>query len=255
MTIDSAPPLRPGLEGVRRYMKPSILTGRTDVVMVNPWLAPVVWEGTFNPVLLDSLYKAQNISIAAAVFAVGKYIMFLKNFLKTAEQHFFVGFKVHIYVFTDQSEKVPQIKMAARRQLVFRDELCQSCFVVTKQNSSFSCRSSRSRFPYERRPESTAYLALGDGDFYYFGRAFGGLLQEVHLLVKTCRSNFEADAKEGIEAACQEESHLNRYMWINKPSKVLSPEYMWQDIHIRPEIQTIRLLEVVKNYTEIRLSV
>lgn len=45
---------------------------RTDVVTVTPWLAPIVWEGTFNPVLLDSIYKPQNISIAATVFAVGK---------------------------------------------------------------------------------------------------------------------------------------------------------------------------------------
>ena len=46
---------------------------RTDVVTVTPWLAPVVWEGTFNPVLLDSIYKEMNISIAVTVVAVGKY--------------------------------------------------------------------------------------------------------------------------------------------------------------------------------------
>lgn len=45
---------------------------RTDVVTVAPWLAPVVWEGTFNPVLLDSIYKPKNITVAATVFAVGK---------------------------------------------------------------------------------------------------------------------------------------------------------------------------------------
>lgn len=42
------------------------------MVTVTPWLAPVVWEGTFNPVLLDSIYKLQNITVAATVFAVGK---------------------------------------------------------------------------------------------------------------------------------------------------------------------------------------
>lgn len=71
-------------------------------------------------------------------------------------------------------------------------------------------RDERSRFPYEQRPRSRAYVAPGEGDFYYCGGAFGGVLEEVHLLAKTCRSNFEADAKEGIEAAWQEESHLNR---------------------------------------------
>lgn len=68
----------------------------------------------------------------------------------------------------------------------------------------------RSRFPYERRPASRAYVAPGEGDFYYCGGAFGGVLVEVHRLAQTCRKNFEDDAKEGIEAAWQEESHLNR---------------------------------------------
>lgn len=68
----------------------------------------------------------------------------------------------------------------------------------------------RSKFPYERRAQSRAYIAVGEGDFYYCGGAFGGSLDEVRLLVKTCRSNFEADTAEGIEASWQEESHLNR---------------------------------------------
>ncbi|XP_059203078.1 globoside alpha-1,3-N-acetylgalactosaminyltransferase 1-like isoform X2 [Centropristis striata] len=284
-----------------QYKQPSIIHGRGDVVTVTPWLSPVVWEGTFNAVLLDSIYRPKNISIAATVFAVGKYIKFLKDFLETAEQHFFVGFKVHVYVFTDRPDEVPRVRMAAGRQLTVRPvpssqrwqeisarrmELIQ--LLIEEQprraNSYIFCldvdskfhgrwgteslgglvavihpgyyRDDRSRFPYERRPASRAHLAAGEGDFYYCGGAFGGLLQEVHQLAKTCRANFEDDAKEGIEAAWQEESHLNRYMWINKPSKVLSPEYLWQDFKSRnPEIQIIRFSGVIKNYAEIRPNV
>ncbi|KAG8006598.1 Globoside alpha-1, partial [Nibea albiflora] len=274
---------------------------RNDVVTVTPWLAPVVWEGTFNPVLLDSIYKLQNITVAATVFAVGKYVKFLKDFLQTAEQHFFVGFKVHIYVFTDQPDGMPQIEMAADRQLTVvpvpsskrwqeisarRMELIQKLIDEKLRNNSdyIFCldvdskfhgrwgteslgglvavihpgyyRNNRSVFPYERRPKSRAYIATGEGDFYYCGGAFGGLLQEVHQLAKTCHANFEADAKEGTEAAWQEESHLNRYMWINKPSKVLSPEYLWQDFKARdPEVHIIRFSGVVKNYADIRPNV
>lgn len=281
-----------------RYKQPSILQGRTDVVTVTPWLAPVVWEGTFDPGLLDSIYRPKNITVAATVFAIGKYIMFLRNFLETAEQHFFVGFRVHVYVFTDRPNEVPQVKMAAGRQLTVmsvpssnrwqeisarRMELIQTLIEKELQphtdyifcldvDSKFHgrwgteslgglvavihpgyYRDERSRFPYERRPASRAYVAPGEGDFYYCGGAFGGLLQEVHLLTKTCRHNFEADAIVGIEAAWQEESHLNRYMWINKPSKVLSPEYLWQDFKSRnPEVQIIRFSGVVKNYADIR---
>lgn len=45
---------------------------RTDVMTITPWLAPVIWEGTFNPVLLDNIYRPHNITVAATVFAVGK---------------------------------------------------------------------------------------------------------------------------------------------------------------------------------------
>lgn len=281
-----------------RYKQPSIVQGRTDVVTVTPWLAPVVWEGTFDPMLLDTIYKSANISIAATVFAVGKYIMFLKDFLQTAEQHFFVGFRVHVYVFTDRPQDVPKVQMAAGRQVTVRSvpasnrwqeisarrmELIQLLIEEELRGSSdfIFCldvdskfhgrwgteslgglvavihpgyyRDERSRFPYERRPASRAYIAPGEGDFYYCGGAFGGLVQEVHQLAKTCRENFEADAKDGIEAAWQEESHLNRYMWINKPSKVLSPEYLWQDFKSRnPEVHIIRFSGVVKNYADIR---
>lgn len=48
--------------------------------------------------------------------------MFLKNFLETAEQHFFVGFNVHVYVFTDRPKEVPQVKMAAGRQVIIITE-------------------------------------------------------------------------------------------------------------------------------------
>uniref|UniRef100_A0A671V6G9 Globoside alpha-1,3-N-acetylgalactosaminyltransferase 1, like 4 n=1 Tax=Sparus aurata TaxID=8175 RepID=A0A671V6G9_SPAAU len=229
---------------------------RSDVVSVTPWLAPVVWEGTFNPVLLDSIYEPQNISVAVTVFAVGKYIMFLKNFLETAEQHFFIGFNVHVYVFTDRTKDVPQVKMAAGRQLTVRsvpsskrwqeisarrmeliqllieEELHHTDYIFCLDvDSKFHGRwgseslgglvavihpgyykDDRSRFPYERRPESRAYLAPGEGDFYYCG---GG-----------------------------------------SPEQVLSPEYLWQDFKSRePEIHIIRFSGVVKNYADIRPNV
>uniref|UniRef100_A0A1A7XQ86 Globoside alpha-1,3-N-acetylgalactosaminyltransferase 1 n=3 Tax=Iconisemion striatum TaxID=60296 RepID=A0A1A7XQ86_9TELE len=281
-----------------KYSQPSITQGRTDVVSVTPWLAPIVWEETFNEKLLDSIYQKKNISVVATVFAVGKYIMFLKDFLETSEQFFFVGFRVSIYVFTDRPKEVPQVKMAEGRQLNIlpvtssnrwqeisarRMELVQQLIeekLINKADYIFCLdvdskfhgrwgteslgglvavihpgyyRDDRSRFPYERRPISRAFVAPGEGDFYYCGGAFGGLIQEVHQLAKTCRKNFEDDAKEGIEAAWQEESHLNRYMWTNKPSKILSPEYLWQDFKPRnPEIKIVRFSGVVKNYAAIR---
>ena len=282
--------------------KPSILSPlRTDIVSVTPWQAPIVWERTFDPVLLDAMYESRPPTIAVTVFAVGKYTRFLRDFLETAERHFFArgAAKVTLYVFTDRPSEVPSVVMGAGRELVVKtvpamnrwqeitagrmkyiQDLIETelqghadyifCFDVDdKFHGRWGTETlgklvaalhpwfyteERGRFTYERSPASTAYMGPNEGDFYYGGAFFGGELPFVHRLVSTCRHNFDLDAVMGIEAEWQEESHVNKYLWINKPSKVLSPEYLWSDFHSgRPsEIRVIRFSSVIKDYAEIR---
>ncbi|KAL0185766.1 hypothetical protein M9458_017436, partial [Cirrhinus mrigala] len=111
----------------------------------------------------------------------------------------------------------------------------------------------RNQFTYERRPESLAYIPAVEGDYYYAGAAFGGSLEDVHHLTKTCREHLNIDAANSIEAVWQEESHLNKYFLLNKPSKLLSPEYMWRGINEgAAQIKKIRFANVPKNYAEVR---
>lgn len=42
----------------------------------------------------------------------------------------------------------------------------------------------RDKFPYERRPKSTAYIPFGEGDYYYTAAVWGGYLEEMYKLVK-----------------------------------------------------------------------
>ncbi|XP_051975348.1 globoside alpha-1,3-N-acetylgalactosaminyltransferase 1-like [Xyrauchen texanus] len=251
--------------------QPSVLVGRTDVVSVTPWLAPTIWEGTFSPTLMDSLYNQQNITIATTVFALGKYTHFLKDFLESAEQHYFVGFRVHYYLFTDQPEMVPEVKLGDQHRLTVREvpsldrwqdismgrmgileKLIKSeltdeinyvfCLDVdTKFYGRWGVETlgrlvavrhpwfydhPRYRFAYERNAESQAFISFDEGDYYYTSSAFGGFLDEVHELTKTCREQQSIDAANSIETIWQDESHLNKYFFSNKPSKLLSPEYL-----------------------------
>ncbi|KPP58250.1 Globoside alpha-1,3-N-acetylgalactosaminyltransferase 1-like [Scleropages formosus] len=284
-----------GQEGFENWLR------RSDVVTVTPWLAPIVWEGTFDPLLIDAIYRPMNFSIAATVFAVGKYIRFLKDFLETAEEHFMVGFKVHYHIFTDQPDEVPQVSMGDGRNIsvhhiaklnrwqdisssrmriiqnlieeqVHREADYIFCLDVdTKFHFRWGAEAldqlvaqihpwfydmSRNQFTYERRPISTAYIPQDKGDFYYIGAMFGGMVEDVHRLVQTCCRNLEADSANGIEAAWQEESHLNWYLLYNKPSKVLSPEYLWHDQRGRTEVmKVIRLSQIIKNNAEVRENV
>ncbi|XP_073713102.1 histo-blood group ABO system transferase-like [Misgurnus anguillicaudatus] len=280
------------------YKQPSVLNGRADVVYVTPWLAPIVWEGTFDPTLIDSIYKQQNITIATTVFALGKYIRFLKDFLESAEQHYFVGFPVHYYVFTDQPEAIPDVKFGEERQLKvqtvptmdrWQDITMGRMEMIAKLTESelvnevdyifcldvdtrFYARWSvealgslvglihpwlydfrRDQFTYERRPESQAFIPVEEGDYYYAGGAFGGSVQEVHKLTKTCSEQQKIDAAKSIEAVWHDESHLNKYFLYNKPTKALSPEYLWRDINAYSDtIKTIRFCSVAKDVAEVR---
>ncbi|KAG7491497.1 hypothetical protein MATL_G00004220 [Megalops atlanticus] len=285
------------------YEQPHLLKPwRGDVLTVTSWLAPIVWEGTFDPVIIDSIYKPQNLTIATTVFAVGKYTRFLRDFLESAEKHYMVDFKVHYYVFTDQPTEVPSVNLAPGRELhvipvpkfnrwqeisLRRMEIIQTTIEerIHKEADYIYCLDvdmkfhnrwgpevlgslvgaihpwfydfDRVHFTYERRPSSKAYIPKDQGDFYYMGCVFGGLVEEVHKLTKKCREHLEVDKSIGVEAAWQEESHLNWYFLYNKPTKLLSPEYLWDDLKggTPREIRAVRFSSVIKNKAEVRENV
>ncbi|XP_017704824.1 PREDICTED: globoside alpha-1,3-N-acetylgalactosaminyltransferase 1 isoform X4 [Rhinopithecus bieti] len=96
------------------------------------------------------------------------------------------------------------------------------------------------QFPYKRRRVSTAFVADSEGDFYYGGKVFGGQVARVYEFTRGCHMAILADKANGIMAAWREESHLNRRFISNKPSKVLSPEYLWDDR--KPQPPSLKLI-------------
>uniref|UniRef100_A0A3P8XK05 Globoside alpha-1,3-N-acetylgalactosaminyltransferase 1-like n=1 Tax=Esox lucius TaxID=8010 RepID=A0A3P8XK05_ESOLU len=273
---------------------------RTDVLTVTPWLAPIVWEGTFDPQVIDEAFRSYNLTIATTVFAVGKYTRFLHALLESAEKHFMVGLNVQYYVFTDLPSHVPiNMTLGVGRRLkvvkvpkfdrwqeisLRRMELIQTAieeYIHQRANYIFCLDVDmifhgrvgpealgklvaaihpwfywvpRSQYPYERRTISKAYIPQDHGDFYYQANIFGGAVEDVHRLTKTCREHLEMDKSAGVEAVWQEESHLNWYLWKNKPTKLLSPEYVWDDLRGQgaKEIKLVRFSSVIKNKAEVR---
>ncbi|XP_053230138.1 globoside alpha-1,3-N-acetylgalactosaminyltransferase 1 [Podarcis raffonei] len=281
------------------YPQPkSVQQTRSDVLTVTPWLAPIVWEGTFNPEILDSIYKPLNLTIGMTVFAVGKYIRFVSHFLESAEQYFMVGYRVNYYIFTDNPKDISVVRLQPGRTLHlipikkyahWQEISMRRMEVINRYISDTAHRDvdylfcldidtlflnpwgpetlgemvavihpgyykvSRTAFPYERRPASMAYISKEEGDFYYCGAAFGGLVKNVYEFTRACHMTILADKANGIMAAWQEESHLNRHFLSQKPSKLLSPEYLWDDRKPKPpELRLIRFSSLSKNNREVR---
>lgn len=111
----------------------------------------------------------------------------------------------------------------------------------------------KERFTYDRNPKSRAYMETGD--FYYHAAIFGGVWENVKNLTDTCFMNIMEDKHNNVEAVWHDESHLNKYFWLYKPRKLLSPEYCWDEtIADKSDIFVTRLLWGPKNYDKLRIK-
>lgn len=67
-------------------------------------------------------------------------------------------------------------------------------------------------WPYERRPESTAYIPFGTGQHYVCGAFNGGTSDAFLKMCRTLAKNVRTDLDNDIIARVDDESHLNAYL-------------------------------------------
>ncbi len=108
----------------------------------------------------------------------------------------------------------------------------------------------RKEFSYEKRQESTAYISPMEGKHYYCGGFNGGSVKEYLEMAKVISANVEKDLKKNIVAEWHDESHLNRYLIDNLPTKILSPSYCYPEELVLPFIP--KLLALKKNHNQWR---
>ncbi len=80
------------------------------------------------------------------------------------------------------------------------------------------------RYPYERRPESTAYIPYGKGRNYVCGAFNGGTSAAYLKMIATLSKNVQKDLDNGIVACVDDESHLNAYL-VDKNYLLAGREY------------------------------
>ncbi|XP_010996705.1 N-acetyllactosaminide alpha-1,3-galactosyltransferase-like 1 [Camelus dromedarius] len=259
---------------------------RPDVITTTGWLAPVIWQGTYDRQVLEKYYKRLNITIGLAVDASGKFsYQDLQQFIQSANKHFMIGYSVIFYILVDSFSRVPPIVLGPLRTfkvfLIFRDSMWEDLnfiymknlhdyiiahiqhevnflFIMTAnqifkddfgvetlgksvaQLSAWWYFKNVKNFPYERRSKSAAFIPFEEGDFYYHSAIFGGTVQEVLELITEYQKGAIQDTKNGLSSTY--EHHLNKYFFIKKPTKLLSPEYNWDpSFRTPPQIKCVKI--------------
>ncbi|XP_009866156.1 PREDICTED: histo-blood group ABO system transferase 1-like [Apaloderma vittatum] len=266
---------------------------RRDVLVLTPWLAPIVWEGTFNRDILNAQYMQNKLVTGVVTFAVKKYVQFVEGFMSSANKYFLAGHQVNFYLFTDKPEQISHLQMAPENHLFvipvqnysrWQDISMSRMGIISRYIrshfqydvdylysididvqlfehigveiidtlvgtiSSWEYNACRESKPYETRTESQAAIPKGEGDFYYTASFYGGSVAEVYKLTRACFKGIMEDRKNGIEAKRHDESHLNKYLLYHKPTRLLSPEYYWDEELSQPRIiQVKRMCSVHKD--------
>lgn len=110
----------------------------------------------------------------------------------------------------------------------------------------------KSMYTYDHNPKSKANMETGD--FYYHAAVFGGTWKSVKAISEACYKSIMEDKENGVEALWHDESHLNKYFWLHKPSRILSPEYCFDDkIGKTTDVRVKRLLWAPKDYEHLRI--
>ena len=105
-------------------------------------------------------------------------------------------------------------------------------------------------FPYERRPESTAYIPYGKGWHYVCGAFNGGTAPGFIKMCKALSKNVAIDLKNNIEARVDDESHLNAYL-VDKKFLFAGRAYGFPEgqlRHVRPKEQD--LIKIISRHKE-----
>ncbi len=81
----------------------------------------------------------------------------------------------------------------------------------------------------DRNPESTAYIPPEAENQYFCGGFNGGSAKAFLDMAHVLRQNIDIDARNGVKALWNDESHLNNYLWKNPPSHILSPSFCYPE--------------------------
>ena len=201
---------------------------------------------------------------------IGKYVVFWKDFFLSVEKYVLTDCEKHYFVFTDSkhifNENNARIHKIFQRNLgwpgntLFRYDMFEKQIEKMKEydyiffmNANFIVKKTIGHellpgdkllavkhptifmkafeeYPYERNPESQAYIKEGEGEYYVCGGFNGGAAQK---MIRDINKYTKEDYKKGIVAIYHDESHFNKYI-LTHEYKILGPEYAYPEEETLP---------------------
>jgi len=106
------------------------------------------------------------------------------------------------------------------------------------------------QFSYERRSNCKANIPYGRGNAYYAGGFNGGKSNEFLKMAEEIVVWRKEDEKNGLIPVWHDESYLNKYLYINPPTKSLTPSYCYPESWSLPFEKLLLALD--KNHIALR---
>jgi histo-blood group ABO system transferase len=222
--------------------------------------------------------------IGLLIIATNKYVRFLDSLIESADKWFLPNQDVTYFIFTNQDIKINSNRkyvisnvqhkewpwMTLGRYDIFKsnntlfndmDYLFYSDvdmkFVGVVGDEILSDRvATQHPYYYNRRgtpetnPISTACVHPHEQMQYFAGGFNGGTKENYLNMCETISNNINKDLEKNFIAVWHDESHMNRYMIDNPPTKILNPSYCYPESINMPFEK--KLLALDKNHNEMR---
>lgn len=117
-------------------------------------------------------------------------------------------------------------------------------YIVAPLHSGNKRYKSNYEFGYERNPNSTSYIPLGEGKYYFHAGLLGGRTQEFLELLDVCEKMMDEDLKNNYIPKFHDESVFNKYV-LTRPYKMLSNNYI-HPTHGKPLLELLPNVKIIQ---------
>ncbi len=103
-------------------------------------------------------------------------------------------------------------------------------------------RAENTIYPYERNPDSEAYIPIGEGRWYITGGVIGGKVQAFIKLSEELARMIKKDEEKGITAVWHDESFINKYVLERDDCRILGVSYFYPELSGQSDLNCERKL-------------